>query len=663
MGEVSSRSVRRTSRLTHSRVPCFALALACLTACSIVAERSARVRPPADDAGAPRGEWRVYAADTYGSRYAPLDQIDRDNFQNLRVAWQWWSIDNDLQRLRPDLHPGPNEATPLLVDGVLYTSTSLNQVAALDPESGKLLWSYDPGSHGGVHRGLAYWEGKREGGERDRRLLLATRDSYLIAIDADTGKPIPSFGTNGRVDLFESLRRRPTDRKLLSQTSPPIVCRGVIVTGGAIFDWHDQREMPPGDVRGFDVRTGKRVWTFHTVPQQGEVGSETWEDGSSSYTGNTNVWTPMSCDPELGYVYLPVSTPTNDHYGGHRPGANLFGESLVCLDAETGERVWHYQIVHHGLWDYDPPAAPNLVDVTVDGERVEAVAQVTKQGFCFVFDRRTGRPLWPIEERPVPRSTMPGEKSWPTQPFPAKPAPFDRQGASEDDLIDWTPELRSEARRILERWVHGPLYTPPTQQATILLPGRLGGASWAGAAHDPGTGILYVSSVTRPTWLALAEPASPDATVAYMIDANGYEVAGPRGLPLFKGPYGRITAIDLNTGEHRWMTPLGDGPRRHPAIRHFALPRLGHDQRGFLLLTKTLLFAIQEGSPDNGEPPQEPPLLRVFDKRTGAPLGELRVPGHATGAPITYLADGRQYFVYPTGGGIEPARLVALALP
>jgi quinoprotein glucose dehydrogenase len=420
--------------------------------------------------------------------------------------------------------------------------------------------------------------------------------------------------------------------------------------------------MPPGDVRGFDVRTGRERWVFHTVPEAEELGSETWEDGSLRYSGNTNVWAPMSCDPELGIVYLPVSTPTNDYYGGHRPGANLFGDSLVALDAETGERVWHYQLVHHGLWDYDLPAAPNLVDVRVGGRRVRAVAQVTKQGFCFVFDRETGKPLWPIDERPVPPTTVPGDRAWPTQPFPTRPAPFERQGASEDDLIDWTPELRREALAILRRWVHGPLFTPPGRRPTILLPGRFGGASWAGAAHDPETGILYVSSVTEPTWLALGKPPSPDATVRYMITDSGDRVAGPRGLPLFRGPYGRITAIDLNTGDHRWVTPLGEGPRDHPAIRHLDLPRLGHARRGYLVVTQTLLLAIQEGSWFNQDRPTEPPVLRAFEKETGVLLGEIPVPGHATGAPITYLVDGKQYFVYPTGGAGEPALLVALAI-
>lgn len=631
-----------------------------LAAAAAVGAQNTAARAAAS--GAITGEWRVYGADYHGSRYAPLSQIDAATFPRLRVAWRSPSPDNELTRSNPNLQPGPNEGTPLMVRGVLYTVTGLNLVVALDARSGKTRWTYDPGSRGYVHRGLAWWEGRGPSGKQEQRLFLASRDSYLIALDPATGRPIPSFGDGGKVDLTKGLRR-PVDRNLVSQTSPPIVCNDVIIVGGAVDDFQERKQMPPGDVRGFDVRTGRQLWTFHTVPQPGEFGNETWEDGSWEYTGNTNVWTVMSCDPELGYVYLPVSTPTNDWYGGHRPGANLFGESLVCLDARTGRRVWHFQMVHHGLWDYDLPCAPNLLDVTVDGRRVKAVAQVTKQAFCFVFDRVTGRPLWPIEERPVPQSSMPGEKSWPTQPFPTRPAAFDRQGVTEDDLIDWTPELRREAKEMLQEWVYGPLYTPPTGRRTLLMPGWVGGASWAGAAHDPTTGILYVPSVTTPMWLVLRPPLSPEADMRYVNAEFGYEVEGPRGLPLFKGPYGRITAIDLNTGEHRWMKPLGEGPRHHPAIRHLNLPPLGRNRRGYLVVTSTLLLAIQEGSWFNQEPPDEPPMLRAFDKQTGALLGELSVPGHATGAPITYMAGGKQYFVYPSGGSGKPAELIALALP
>ncbi len=607
------------------------------------------------------GEWRVYGADHAGSRYSALDQIDRDNFHRLRVAWRWDSIDNAVLRERKDLRPGPNEGTPVMVEGILYTSTSLSQVAALDAATGKTLWTYDPGSYGNVHRGVAYWESGK-GDRRQRRVLIGTNHAYLIALDAETGRPVSSFGQDGRVDLTQGLRR-PVERKLVSVTSPPIVVGDVVVIGGAVDDFQDRKEMPPGDVQGFDVRTGKRRWIFHTVPQEGEFGNDTWEDGSWRYTGNTNVWTVMSADPELGYVYLPVSTPTNDWYGGHRKGDGLFGESLVCLNAKTGKRVWHFQMVHHGLWDYDLPCAPNLIDVTVNGERVKAVAQVTKQAFCFVFDRKTGKPLWPIDERPVPQTTVPGDRSAPTQPFPTRPAPFDRQGMSEDDLIDYTPELRAEAKEILKTWNHGPLYTPPTTKRTIMMPGWVGGASWAGAAADPETGWLYVPSITNPMWLQLAKPTSPTADVDYKIDANGYRVEGPRGLPLVKGPYGRITAIDLNTGDHRWMTPQGDGPRNHPALRHLNLPPQGIYHRTYALATKTLLLATQESGWFNQETPTEPAELRAFEKQSGKLIAKIPLPSHPTGAPITYLAGGKQYIAIPIGGSGKPAELIALALP
>lgn len=603
-------------------------------------------------------EWPVYGRDYAGSRYSPLDQINPDNVKDLQIAWRWSSPDNDAVKKNPAVRPGPNEATPLMIGGVLYVSTSLNRVAAIDAATGQSLWVHDPNGTGFIHRGVAYWTDGVE-----QRILMATGDAHLLALDAKSGKPIPTFGESGRVDLTKGLRR-PVNRSLVSCTSPPILCGDVVVVGGRVDDFQDQREMPPGDVRGFDVRTGKLLWTFHTVPQKGEFGNETWEDDSWQYTGNTNVWAVMSYDPELGYVYLPVSTPTNDWYGGHRKGDGLFGDSLVCLDAQTGKRVWHFQLVHHGLWDYDLPCAPNLVDITVNGKRIKAVAQVTKQGFCFVFDRVTGKPIWPIEERPVPPSKVPGERASPTQPVPTRPAPFDRQGVTEDDLIDLTPELKEAARRILERYHYGPLFTPPSERPTIQLPGIFGGASWAGAAADPETGILYVPSVTEPWVVTLIKPPSPKATVDYTVGfGQAQKLVGPQGLPLFRPPFSRITAIDLHTGEHRWMVPLGEGPRDHPALKGLNLPPLGHNQRGFVLVTKTLLLAVQEGSSFGLTPATFPPKLRAFDKATGRQIAAIDLPAHATGAPITYQVGGRQYIVIPTGGTFNPAELIALRLP
>jgi glucose dehydrogenase len=434
----------------------------------------------------PDVEWRTYGGTYAGGRYSPLAQIDRDNVQRLQVAWRWRSPDHDVMARNSSIETYANEATPLMVGGVLYVSTSLSQVAAIDAATGQTLWVHDPEvwklgtppNHGWVHRGVAHWTDGREA-----RIFIGTGNAFLIALDARTGQPIPSFGNGGRIDLTEGLGRE-VDRLWYSVTSPPVVVRDVVVVGASIFDYPMRPDMPPGHVRGFDARTGQARWTFHAIPQAGEAGNETWEGESWKITGSANVWAPMSADEDLGYVYLPFSTPANDYYGGHRHGDNLFGESLVCLDAATGRRVWHYQFVRHGVWDYDVPAAPNLADVNVDGRRVKAVAQVTKQAFVFVFDRVTGRPLWPIEERPVPQSKVPGEKTAATQPFPTRPAPVDQQGVRPEDVIDFTPELRRQALDILERYDWGPLYTPPSGRGTILVPGVAGGPSWSGAAVD-----------------------------------------------------------------------------------------------------------------------------------------------------------------------------------
>lgn len=607
--------------------------------------------------GQQSGEWPEYACDKAASRYSPLSQIDRTNFTKLRVAWRWSSPDNKYRKTHLNSGNGPNEATPLMVGGVLYTSTGQSRACAIDAATGKPIWTFDPKTDGGVHRGLAYWASGS-----DRRLFLAASKAMLFAIDADTGKPVPTFGDNGSVDLTKGLRRL-VERSLVSNSSPPIICRDVVIVGGSVEDFADKKEMPPGDVRGFDVRTGKLLWTFHTVPQEGEAGNETWKEGSWKYTGNTNVWSLMSADEELGYVYLPVTTPTDDWYGGHRPGSGLFGDTLVCLDARTGKRIWHYQLVHHGLWDYDPPCAPNLLDVTVDGKKVKAVVQVTKQAFAYAFDRVTGKPLWPIEERPVPPTTVPGDTASPTQPFPTKPAPFDRQGLSTDELIDYTPELRREAEAIIAPFHYGPFFTPPAEGKTILMPGWLGGASWAGAAVDPDTGVLYVPSQTNPMWLDLQKPKSSDATVRYFNADRAESMEGPRGLPLLKGPHGRLTAIDMNRGEHIWVTPMGEGERNNPLLKDRKLPPQGLSRRTYVLVTKTLLIAAQEGSWFNDGRTKEPPKLRALDKKTGEIVAEIPLPKHATGAPMTYMCKGKQYIAVPVGGNSSEAEIIALSMP
>lgn len=626
------------------------------------------------------GEWPSYGGTTANARYSPLDEIDAENVSRLRVAWRWASPDQEVLAREPGLSTWLNEATPLMVGGVLYVSTSLSQVAAIDAASGRTLWVHDPEvwragtpvNRGWLHRGVAYWAG----GGRRGRVFHASGNGWLIALDAATGRPVAGFGDGGRVDLTAGLGR-PVERALYSATSPPVVVGDVVIVGSSIHDGEWRLPMPPGHVRGFDARTGRRRWIFHTVPQAGELGHETWRDGSWRDAGNTNVWTVMSADPELGTVYLPVSTASNDLYGGERPGDNLFAESLVCLDAATGRRRWHFQIAHHGLWDYDLPAAPNLVDLVVEGRPLKAVAQVTKQGFVFTFDRATGRPLWPIEERPAPQSAVDGERSAPTQPVPTRPPPFDRQGITEADLIDFTPELAREAAAILARYDHGPLYTPPSVRGTIALPGPMGGASWAGAAFDPESGWLYVTSVTSPYVLHLerGDRASGMRFTGYYTDLFG-PPQGQRGsLPLTKPPYGRVTAIDLARGAERWTAPLGDGPRDHPALRHLDLPPLGWNRRGFPLVTRTLLFVAQEPPPSGSRPSRvrgrpstlsfaiDAPKLFAFDKATGEKLWEMDLPANAGGALMSYRARGRQFIVVPVGGANHPAELVALSLP
>jgi quinoprotein glucose dehydrogenase len=617
----------------------------------------------------PTTEWASYGGDKASSKYSPLAQIGPDNFSRLRVAWTWRSADDDVVNANPQLKTWVWEATPLLVDGVLYVATSLSLVAAIDAATGRTRWVYDPGTwqggtpsnNGFVHRGVAYWADGN-----DRRILFGTGDGHLICLNAQTGKPIPTFGERGRIDLTQGLGRS-VDRRHYGVSSPPIVCRDVVVMGSKVHDIPVVRAMPPGDVRGFDVRTGKKLWQFRAIPGEGEFGNDSWQEGSWKTTGGANVWTLMSADEELGFVYLPFSTPTNDWYGGDRPGDGLFGESLVCLDARTGTRVWHFQIVHHGLWDYDLPAAPNLVDILANGTKVKAVAQVSKQGFVYVFDRVTGRPIWPMEERPVPQSTIPGEKSSRSQPFPTKPAPFDRQGVTANDVIDFTPELRQEALAVLAKYNYGPLYTPPSlEKPTIQMPGWAGGASWAGAACDPETGMMYVPSITSPLAVTLVTGGA-QSPAPYVGAPAPMETL--MGVPLWKPPYGRITAIDLNTGDHRWMVPMGDFD--HPRLRPLDLPPLGRPTRGHALLTKTLLIVGQEGTTQRGEggSPTVPGFaihqasLRAYDKATGKMVGEVALPRNATAAPMTYLLKGEQYIVVATGGANLPAELIALRLP
>ncbi|MQA30856.1 MAG: PQQ-binding-like beta-propeller repeat protein [Luteitalea sp.] len=629
--------------------------------------------------GTKNGEWRGYSGDAGSTKFAPLDQITKENVASLRIVWQRPAVDPTLMSRNPKLGFSNNfRASPLMVDGVLYSPNGVGLVEAFHPATGKTIWVQEPFAPtelaGDSTRGVAYWSDAS-----DQRILVQ-RGEYLYAMNAKTGKTYSGFGEGGRVNLKIGLGPLMTEFRW---TGAPIVIRDVVVIGGSMTDSPARKEQPRGDVRAFDVRTGALRWQFHVIPQEGEFGVETWEGESWKYSGQAPVWSLFSADEELGYLYMPVTSPTSDMYGGHRLGDNLFGQSLVCINASTGERVWHFQLTHHDLWDYDPPAAPILADLTVDGRPVKAVVQVTKQSFAYVFDRVTGRPVWPIEERPVPQSNTPGERTSATQPFPTKPPPFDRQGATLENLIDFTPELRAEAVEITKQYVIGPLFTPPSirgagpadTKGTIQLPGSVGGADWQGGAFDPDTGLLYVPSITTPFVADIIEGDPKRTNFRYTRGSRRW-IGGPRGLPLFKPPYGRVTAIDLNRGEHRWMVPNGDGPRDHPAIKHLNLPPLGNAGRAAPVLTKTLLF-IGEGSPimaasGSRLPPGMPVTIapgyggngfKALDKATGETLFRLELPSGTTGAPVTYMFQGKQYIVVAIGGVETPAQYVAMALP
>ncbi len=623
----------------------------------------------------PEVPWTHYGGNAASQKYSPLDQINKDNVGKLRIAWRWASPDNAVVTENPMARPGMYHDTPLMVKGVIYTVTSLGQIAAINPATGASIWVFDPanwkagrpGNLGFVHRGISYWsDGNKE------RLLLGTSDAYLISVDARTGALDPTFGQEGRIDLMAGLAHAVRSTNY-SVTAAPVICRDVVVVGASIHDVPMHKEAPRGDVSGYDVRTGKKLWTLHAIPQKGEYGNETWGDDSFTYTGNTNVWTNMSADEELGYVYLPFGTPTDDWYGGHRPGANLFAESLVALDARTGKRIWHFQAVHHGVWDYDLPSAPILADLRVNGKDVKAVAQVSKQGFTYVFDRRTGTPVWPIEERPVPQSTVPGERTSATQPFPTRPPAFERQGVSDSDLIDFTPELKQAALEAIKPFDYGPLFTPPSEKGTVTLPGWVGGANWAGAAFDPERGTLYVPSLTSPIVIQLVKP---DPTKSNLLYVRGGVMMPPSldGLPIVKPPYGRVTAIDLNKGDISWVSAVGDGPRDHPLLKDLNLPPLGTPIRNAPLVTKSLLFiAAGQGNlgggrslpvggraPTGGVKPEDA-KLRAFDKATGAQLWEFVPPSRPLASPMTYSYQGVQYLVVATGSGAS-AELIAFTL-
>ncbi len=663
--------------------------------------------------GAPQaGEWRTYGGDLGNTRYSPLDQIDATNFNKLEVAWRF-KADNLGPTKEYTL-----QSTPLMVDGVVYsTAGSRRAVVALDAANGELLWMHrlDEGERGKAAprqlsgRGLAYWKS----GD-DARVIYVTPGYQLVALDARTGAPVKGFGTGGIVDLKQN-----DDQDIdplngeIGLHATPVVAKDVIIVGAAHRTGANPKSMRnvKGYVRAFDVRTGKRLWIFHTIPLRGEFGTESWLQGSAEYTGNTGVWAQISVDEDLETVYLPVEEATGDYFGANRPGDNLFGESLVAVDLYTGKRKWHYQLVHHGIWDNDIPCAPILLDVTVDGRPVKAVAQPTKQAFLYVFDRVTGKPIWPIEERPVPKGDVPGEWYSPTQPFPTKPPAYDRQGVTADDLIDFTPELRKKALDVASWHKLGPLYTPPTLSkvdgplGTLMAPSQDGGTNWPGGSFDPETGILYVASGGSVVSKGLVAPLPGQSDVAYV---EGNAVSGPRtsggsgsaagggrsqfqgaaakpatptdpsrgepkvalsveGLPLLKPPYGSITAIDMSRGDILWKIAHGETPddiRNHPMLKGLNIPRTG--QAGVpapgQLVTKTLLIAGERlyTTTSTGELGA---MLRAYDKGSGREVGAVYMPAPQSGSPMSYLYRGEQYVVVAISGAQYSGELLAFKLP
>jgi quinoprotein glucose dehydrogenase len=602
-------------------------------------------------------DWPFYGADQAGSKYSPLDQINRSNVSKLKMVWEWKTGEAPLPEFKTT--PGNFEATPIIIGGVLYLSTPYNRVVALDAESGRELWSYDPKAYadgqppngtGFVHRGVAAWRDAKTG---KLRILMNSR-YRLIELDAETGKPVGDFGDNGVANLVAGLRWE-TNPKHYTNTSPPVVYKDLIILGNGVGDRLVYKQDPPGDVRAFNAHTGKLAWTFHTVPMAGEFGADTWGNGSEKITGHTNVWAPMTLDESRGLLYLPVSTPSNDFYGGTRPGADLFGESLVCLDAATGKRKWHYQLVHHGLWDYDLPGPPELVTIHVSGKKIDAVVQLTKTGWAFVFDRVSGKPVWPIEEQAVPSSNVPGEHAWPTQPFPTKPPAFEQQGVSLDDAFDLTPELKAEAQGAMKKYRIGPLFTPPSLEGTLMRPGTIGGANWAGGAIDPETGILYVKSTNMPAVARLVKPAhSAEVDADYAMDSSA-GATFHNGLPLFKPPYGHLTAIDLNKGEIVWQTPFGDNARlrNNAVLKDVKLPeKLGVEGAPGAIVTKGGLIFVGGGDTS----------LHAVDTANGADLWTFALGRRATSTPMTYRSkSGRQFVAIASGNGRD-ATLTVFAL-
>jgi quinoprotein glucose dehydrogenase len=612
-----------------------------------------------------QGDWPNIHGSNLSTRYSPLNQITAGNFDQLELAWRFSTVN-----FGPSVD-FTNPSTPLEIDGVLYADIgSTRNVVALDATNGQVLWlwrpqegdRFDEAPRKGAGRGVAFYDN----GDK-KRVVDVTPGYQLVSLDAKTGVPDPNFGENGKVDLYVGVRNGDDPRYAypdIGISAPPLIMNDVIIVGAAHRTGGRPRSKfnTKGDVRGFDVHTGDLLWTFHTIPARGEIGYESWLTGND-ITGNSGVWAAISGDPELGLVYLPIEDPTGDYYGGDRHGDNLFSSGLVAVDVNTGEREWHYQFIHHDIWDWDVPSPPIITDLP-NGRKV--VMSVTKQSWVYTFDRETGEPIWPIVERPVPAGDVPGEWYSPTQPHPTRPAPFDRQGVTEDDLIDFTPELRALALESVEDFRLSPsIFTPPSlTEATdgtrglLSLPSSTGGSNWESSALDPETGILYVPSRTQLQVLSLSKNPESDIDLS-----QGFGVRAPRiqGLEIIKPPYGRITAIDMNSGDHLWMIANADTPDRltnHPLLEGVDLPRTGIPTRSGILVTGSLLLQA-EGTGAAGASP----IFRAIDKQTGEIVGTLDLPLNQTGLPFTYEHDGKQYISMFVGGGGTPAELVSYALP
>ena len=647
---------------------------------SSAVSQGATVRPPFTTKA---GEWPSYTGDTRGSRYSPLEQINAANFSTLEVAWRFKT---DSLGPRPEFKL---EGTPLMVGGTLYATGGTGRaVVALDAVTGARLWVHreDEGERGAAAarplsgRGLSYWTDGRE-----ERILYVTPGYRLVALNAKTGEVIPSFGTSGAVDLKTDIDQTIFPDLVTGEIGfqgAPVVARDVVIIGAAFKEGTAPKSFKnnKGYIRGFDVRTGKRLWIFHTIPQKGEPGYDSWLNGSADYTGNTGVWTQLTVDEDLGLVYLPVESPTGDYYGGHRPGNDLYGESLVCLDLKTGAKKWHYQIVHHPIWDFDLGSAPILADITVGGTPIKAVALPTKQGILYVFDRVTGKPVWPIEEKPVEKGEVPGEWYSPTQPIPTKPSAYAKNGTSIDDLIDFTPELRAQAVTIASRYKLGPIFTPPVVSkaegpiATLSRGATNGGSNWPGGSYDPETHTVYLaSSNAAPAVLGLVQPSKERSDMNWVAgiapEAGGGRGGGGlsvQGLSIFKPPYGTISAINLDKGDIAWQVPHGETPdavRNHEALKGMNIPRTG--QPGFIvgtLVTKTLVIA---GETQVTTLPTRPrgAMLRAYNKTTGAEVGSVLLPAPVSGSPMTYSVNGKQYIVVAVSGGPYSGEYIALRLP